>query len=212
MAAGVKAAWKSAQAQTEPPQTDPSPFHDTFAAPRNNSAFFASSLAILLSFSQQKGIFKNVFGDGITQNSSFKFWRLDAKTPSEPMEFARVYVCVPLEKLNQTGSIKTDKSSAFPVCCSGEPAASGACLGSGRSRRGSAPHPGAPRTSPPSAGWAPWNVPASPECLLFTPHLLLDASSRFLGLAQRFRVCYKYPAFCKDSRNFTFPSSSCRYV
>lgn len=56
-------------------------------------------------------------------------------------------------KQNASDSSKESELS-LSVCCSGEPAASGACLGSERSPRGSAPHPGASRTSRPSAGRA----------------------------------------------------------
>lgn len=118
------------------------------------------------------------------------------KTSSEPIGIhARVRVKSSI-RLRQVQIIKRKLSFSCLLLRLNLPT-SGACLGSGRSRRGlSAASRGDPNKSAFSRPrLAPWNVPAPPECLLFTPHLLLDASSRFSGLAQRFRVCYKYPAF-----------------
>lgn len=165
---------------------------------------------ILLSFSPLKGIFKISYSE--MESLRIPVLNSDAWTPktsSEPIGIhARVRVKSSI-RLRQVQIIKRKLSFSCLLLRLNLPT-SGACLGSGRSRRGlSAASRGDPNKSAFSRPrLAPWNVPAPPECLLFTPHLLLDASSRFSGLAQRFRVCYKYPAFCKRFQEFYISQQS----
>lgn len=97
-----------------------------------------------------------MFVDRNTQSCNFTFGHLSGhEKPDQNHEIrVRAGVCSAERRKQNASSSNKESELSLSVGCSGEPAASGACLGSGRSPRGSAPHPGASRTSLPSAGRA----------------------------------------------------------